>query len=64
MRYRTAFDDLTGYALPRRKYAPRHWLTRVYFAGSACGHRAWCALARSPLTVFARGVRDGWREWR
>jgi hypothetical protein len=62
--YRETFDYLTDCVLPRRKFAPENFLTTLYFCGSSMGARAWAVLARSPLTVFWHGLRDGWREYR
>jgi hypothetical protein len=64
MKYQETFDYLTDCALPRRKYAPDNFLTALYFFSSRVGSRAWCLLARSPLTVLWHGLRDGWREYR
>jgi hypothetical protein len=64
MRYEHAFDQLDDCGIPRRKFAPEHWLTTVYFSGSRVGYRVWRMLTRSPLTLFWHGLEDGWREYR
>jgi hypothetical protein len=62
MRYSRVFDELTDTSFPRRKHSPdpNHWLWYVHFAGVRIGHRAYRILARSPLTILLRGVRNGW----
>jgi hypothetical protein len=62
MRYREAFDYLTDFALPRRKYAPKHWLVPLYFFGVRVGWQVKRALTRTPLSILARGIRDGWGD--
>lgn len=63
MTYRDAFNALCEPVIPRRKYAPEHWLTEVYFFGSRVGYRLSRLIRRSPLTIWWRGVVDGWREF-
>jgi hypothetical protein len=60
MRYTEAFDMLDDVFIPRRKYAPVHWLTQVYFLGRRVGARAYCVLKRNPFVIFYKGMRDAW----
>lgn len=62
MRYSDAFDGLVYGPTPRRKYAPDHWLSAVYFTGARVGNRVRGLICRTPVAVFVRGFRFGWSD--
>lgn len=51
-----AWDYLMDTGMPRRKYAPKHWYTSVYFAGMRVGMGL--LVASHPFRLFWRGLKD------
>ena len=52
------------FGVPRRKYAPEHWYSTVYFAGVSLGWRCrdlWQTAYR-PVALFCKGFVQPWRD--